>query len=334
LYFIENNLNIKSKISLFLNFVIILFLFLNGCGNTFDSNDYEPLQNYTGSSSENESVDSEAFSIILLPDTQYYSLDYPNLFTGQTSWAVDNKEELNIEMVLHEGDLTHKNTDEEWENAVNSMSVLDGIIPYVICIGNHDDDTNRDTIRFNIHFLATGYKDQVTMAGIFEANKLDNSYHFIEAGGIDWMIISLEYDPRSEVLEWANRMVSTYKKRKVILLTHAYLMPGNKRGSIGNNIWDNFVRYHENIVMTFNGHYTDDVGSRLVSTGDNGNKVYQIFANYQNELCGGQGLLRIVQIDPVNKTLSVRTYSTWMNNYLEDDTNQFEYLDVDFLNID
>src|SRR5689334_2636738 len=47
------------------------------------------------------------FTIIALPDTQYYSESYPDTFTAQTQWIVDHASALNIQMVLGLGDVVN-----------------------------------------------------------------------------------------------------------------------------------------------------------------------------------------------------------------------------------
>ena len=42
------------------------------------------------------------FSVVFLPDTQYYSARYPELFRGQTRWIADNRMRFNIQAVLHD----------------------------------------------------------------------------------------------------------------------------------------------------------------------------------------------------------------------------------------
>ena len=43
------------------------------------------------------------------------------------------------------------------------------------------------------------------------------------AGGARFMILVLEYEPRTRVLEWADTVVSAHPDHNVILLTHSYL---------------------------------------------------------------------------------------------------------------
>ncbi|HRU00384.1 MAG TPA: metallophosphoesterase, partial [Victivallales bacterium] len=91
--------------------------------------------------SENE---ENFFTLIVLPDTQNYVKYEGNdkKFLKQCKWIVENKENLNIRFVLHEGDITDDNSPEQWEKAKNCMSILDGKIPYALCVGNHDISKN------------------------------------------------------------------------------------------------------------------------------------------------------------------------------------------------
>ncbi len=290
---------------------------------------YDRAAVYSERSTQTVTVIYLPFTLVALPDTQYYSLDYPTLFSSQTQWVVDHAEEKNIKYVLHEGDVVHKNTDAEWENAASSMFLLDGVVPYAISVGNHDYDGDRDTTRFNTYFPRSKYAGYSWFGGSREPDSMDNTYHFFTAGGADWLVLALEYNPRDEVLEWARGIVEMYPHRKVILDTHAYLYPDDTRHSIGNNVWDKLVRKYKNFIFVVNGHYTDSEAARLVSEGDNGNKVYQMFANYQTWVFGGQGYMRIIEVIPEESKVKVRSFSSWHNDYLEDSDNQFEFDNVD-----
>jgi len=301
-----------------------------------DTNEWYYYSAFTYDESSNYSSPATAstttalpYTFIALPDTQYYNLDYPALLNTMTTWAADNVDELNIAAVLHEGDITHKNTDDEWENAVDNMSELDGYVPYFLCPGNHDDDGDRDTTLYNHYFPVSKFEVWPEFGGIYEDDKLDNAYYNFTAGGIDWTVIALEYDPRDGALEWADGIAESIPERRIIVLTHAYLAPDGDRSSIGNNIWNSFARKHENVTFVLNGHYTDGYASRLVSTGDNGNKVYQMFANYQTMTFGGLGYLRVVTLDPADRRVTVKTYSPYRQKYLEDEENQFTFEDVE-----
>ena len=90
------------------------------------------------------------FTIIALPDTQYYAESYPAIYTNQTQWIVNHKDALNIVYVTGEGDITDVGTqDIQWQRADAAYTVLENPtttqlpygIPYTIPPGNHDQPT-------------------------------------------------------------------------------------------------------------------------------------------------------------------------------------------------
>lgn len=73
----------------------------------------------------------------------------------------------------------------------------------------------------------------------------------------------------------------------------------------------------------------------LVSTGIHGNRVCQLLANYQNGVIGsengGNGYLRILDVDACGGRVSVRSYSPYLDTFLTEPDQQFvvEGLDID-----
>ena len=297
------------------------------------------------------------FSIILLPDTQNYSTSRPEIFASQTRWIVDNRDDLNIAFVLHEGDFTNHNSIAEWSNADACMSILDGHVPYVLAVGNHDTGTAgtanvRDVSLFNQYFPVSRFESLPQFGGVYEPGHMENSYHYFTAGGIDWLVFALEFGPRNEVLDWANQVVTNHPHRRVIVVTHNYMYsddtlvgPGDSWNphnyglcagatgpeacNDGEEMWANFVKLHENMSFVFSGHTLNDGTGTLVSTGDHGNKVYQMLANYQFEANGGNGYLRVVTFCPDQQEITVQTYSPYLDRYRTEPDQQFEFLNVD-----
>ena len=76
-------------------------------------------------------------------------------------------------------------------------------------------------------------------------------------------------------------------------------------------MWDKLVSKYPNILFVFSGHVLNGGVGTLVSTGEQGNKVYQMLANFQDGVKGtnrGQtGFLRIVDIDVKKKQVKVTT---------------------------
>jgi hypothetical protein len=247
--------------------------------------------------------EAESFTLIVLPDTQYYTLNYPQIFTSQTQWIKDNKKAMNIVFVLHEGDVTNDNTDVEWQRANTSMSILDGVVPYTFCAGNHDvpnlgslPSDARDNCKLNEYFSVSRFENKPWWGGC-EPNNPDARYVFFDAGGMEFMIVSLEFGPNDAMLQWANQVVFEFSNKRVIFLTHCYLYEDDTRvgpgdqwgcrgwagdGNDGEQMWEKFVKLHKNIFLVLSGHIIGDGLGRLTSTGVNGNLVHQILANYQD----------------------------------------------------
>jgi hypothetical protein len=237
------------------------------------------------------------------------------------------------------------------------MGLLDGKVPYVLALGNHDiglngSSKNRDSNLANTFFPFEKYSKQKGFGGTYKPNQIENAYFTFRAGNIDWLVLSLEFGIRNCVLEWANTIISQHTKHKVIINTHAYMNTDNIRigkqapcsplrynigkaegtdaANDGEMIWEKLVSGHPNIMFVFSGHVVGKGVGTLVSKGKQGNNVYQMLANYQMRPQGGEGYLRIVTCDVKNKTLDIKTYSPLLKKYLEEPEQQFSFSDVDF----
>lgn len=294
------------------------------------------------------------FTLMIVPDTQFYTFQYYNnldLFASQMRWIVDQKDASNVVFVLHEGDCTQYNVPVEWANFKRYMRLLDPVVPYAIAVGNHDGlgTPLEDTALFNQFFPVSAYQNLPTFGGVFEPGKMDNCYHLFSAGGVDWLVMSMEFGPREPVLDWANQVAANHPNRRVILVTHTHIYSddtlhgssphhfwtptGYGRTNNGPEVWDKFLKRHANVSLVFNGHVLNDGTGRLVGIGDHGNKVYQMLANYQQLPNGGNGIMRVVQFIPEQDKFTVRTYSPPLKRYYAGDEQEFEYTDLGLFNL-
>ena len=296
---------------------------------------------------------NKSWSLVILPDTQYYTRTYPGLLHLQTRWIAENKDKYNIVYVLQNGDVTHNNIELQWERASEAFARLDGNIPYAISLGNHDFGLNgqaMDRTTFaNNYFPVSRFEKWPTFGCPMEAGKIDNTFHTFNVGGQDYLILCLEFGPRDEALEWANQIVEKHSSHKVIVMTHAYLYsdstrydwenknntqkwnphdrPLAKSGTTtindGQEMWDKLVKKYPNIFMTVNGHVLNDGLGYLVSKGDNDNNVHQMLVNYQMLPVGGEAWLRILNFQSDGKTIEVKDYSPLYEKFNTEPDNQF-----------
>ncbi len=291
-----------------------------------------------------------SWTLVVLPDTQGYSQNYPELFQDQARWIVANKDRYNIKYVLQVGDVVNRDTASQWTNAQAAFAMLDGVVPYAIAPGNHDYSSfiaPRSTL-LNRYFPLAKSQALPTFGGVREAGRLDNSYHLFSAGGVDWLVLALEFGPRNGTVSWASQIAGSYPERKKILITHAYMYSDDTRydwatkgtnqtwnphsyaaqndpdgTNDGEELWQKLVRIHTNWVMTINGHVLNDGLARLASTNDFGGVVHQMLVNYQMQSLNGGARLRLMEFRPDGRTVQIKAYSPYSGDYWTDTQNQF-----------
>ena len=189
-----------------------------------------------------DSASSEAgeefWTIAVLPDTQSSYYYVPSFFEAETRWIAENHDLERIAFVLHEGDIVDTPSDaSQWTAARASMGLLDGTVPYVLAVGNHDlgstrTDAGAPIPRSTLINLYVSYQDfstAPTFGGAFENGHLENTYSLLLAGGHTWVVVSLEFSPRAEVIAWADQVLTAHANLPAILLTHAYLYSDGQR---------------------------------------------------------------------------------------------------------
>ncbi|NJO12411.1 MAG: hypothetical protein HC872_01865, partial [Gammaproteobacteria bacterium] len=78
------------------------------------------------------------FALVVVPDTQNYTWKRPELYTLQAGWIAANIQRYNIAHVLHVGDITQHNTDEQWAAARRAHAIYADLVPAAYAPGNHD----------------------------------------------------------------------------------------------------------------------------------------------------------------------------------------------------
>ena len=298
------------------------------------------------------------FTLIVLPDTQGYAdtrhketqKHWPGIgdqracFFKQTEWIKKNKEKMNIAMAVHVGDITQTEHDEEWQIADAAFKTIDDHVPYILCSGNHDmgyspkdrKTSHSRTSHFGSYFPPTRFTKNPLYDSHFgkkesrhfrKEGEIENYFLFLEAGGIKFLILTLEFKPRDETLAWANTVVAGHSDCRTIVVTHSYLTSKQwqrsvsdhypVKGNSGESIWEKFVSRHKNIFLVLSGHALEN---RLTSRGKHGNVVHQVQADYWYfdlpRIKAGSGFLRIMTFRPDKNTIEVQTYSPVLDEFL------------------
>lgn len=278
----------------------------------------------TGHAAPAQALAAETFSIVVLPDTQYASEYWPEVYRAQMQWVDDQQVAKNIKYVLHVGDVVD-NSDQlfQWNNSKSAMGLPADDVPYIIGPGNHDLDstTTRATTRYNTHYPRSTFTGLPSFGGTYPSTANDNAYHTFTAGGVDWLVVAMKYAPSDAEITWANSVVSAHPNHNAILVTHAY-QNGTTKDSNGTKLWTNLVSKHANFRFTFSGHYVN--AGVITQAGVNGNTVHQIQADYQDPSNRDpNSFMRVMTFDPNAKTVDVKTYSPFLNSYKTDTKNQF-----------
>lgn len=310
-----------------------------------------------------------SFSMILVPDPQSYTKFAANqpLFDLQTAWIAQNIELLNIKAALFTGDMVEHNSKQvslplpnkyngdqtgrqQWEAVGRALSRLDNRLPYVVAQGNHDLGHITATDRYslmpeyvhperNIKWEKTLVSTCPNFQGI---HTLENSAY--ELYGENWgkiLIITCEFAPRDEVIEWAKKLTESkkYAEHKVILLLHSWLENDGTRVvkesytltpcNWAETIWQRLVYPSKNICLVLSGHKgsppkvnggVDEVidysptCSYRTDKAEDGHTVAQMMFNSQQgdgdwNGNGGDCWLRILEFYPDGKSIGVRTFS-------------------------
>lgn len=293
-------------------------------------------------------------TIAVIPDTQSLAAWAPSSFTTMTSWMRDHAESLGLKLAVHVGDIVNeRDSQSEWNNAFNSMQLLDGIVPYVFSPGNHDTAIvkvdgiwhgKRDTTKMNQTFTYDAFSQKEHFGGTYEEGKMDNSYNYFTIANMEFMTISLEQNPRDEVLEWANQVAAENPDKRILITTHEYMyydgnpttlesqdhLPFVGGSNTGTQLWEKFASKHKNIVAVISGHvgYPDLMMNEAY--GEHGNMVQQILCDAQfmdrddvnNGSKKGLGMIMLLSMKEGSDEVYINWFSTVRQQYFRAQ-NQF-----------
>ncbi len=321
-----------------------------------------PLLSWLGASAVAH-AQAEDFTVIVMPDTQYYACDYggscaggENIFETQTRWIAAERDALNIRYVAGLGDCVQdgdqpqqyavaEDAYEELEQATGG-GFPDGI-PYGLSVGNHDqvpvgdpgrissetatDDPDQgDTTRgfdatFGVSRFCPGGDCRSYYGDHFGTNN-DNHYDLFEAEGYRFVVLHLEYMPTDTALR---RAVLDWADD--VLADHpdrrAIVVTHHAMNSGDGGSFSNEGRA---IYEALKDHATLSLilGGHISGEGrrtdsDGGSTVHTLLSDYQGRANGGEGWLRILEFRPTENRIRVKTWSPWLGRYETDADSDF-----------
>ena len=166
-----------------------------------------------------------------------------------------------------------------------------------------------------------------------------NHYQIFYAKGRKYLHIALEYDARTSSINWAKSILDANPNTPTIISTHDFITTAGVRstsaatgGNSPETIFQQLVYPYSQVFMVLSGHYHGE--ARLTSLNAAGQPVFQLLADYQDYPNGGDGWLRIIQIDEAAGQIRVQTYTPGVPlnpnpRYKTDPASQFT-LSMDF----
>ncbi len=272
-----------------------------------------------------------------------------NLMYKNNTWLVENKDNLNLQFLMHVGDLTDFMNYDAWATkgvaemnlGLSYMDILtNGGVNWSMARGNHDGGDTADRLAaWDSGYNANKYGTNV--AGYYgeEAN-MRNVYYTFEVNETKYMVVVLDLEPSDDALAWAKSVIDANQDRQVIVTTHVFL---DDQGELetskmcgentGVGIWEKLVSKCPNIVMVLSGHSDPVDIIRKPLIGDNGNTVWSVVVDESTLNFSGNrqvGVLALMKFSADGKKVAFSYYSP-SEGKLYRSTNQFEIeLDLSF----
>jgi DNA repair exonuclease SbcCD nuclease subunit len=273
------------------------------------------------------------FTIVLVPDTQMYSMSDPSTFDEQMNWIVRNAESMNIPYVVHVGDLVDLGgVDYQWVNADRSMRILDEAgMPHGVLPGNHDVNfVDLDFTNYWKYFGAHRFEGRKYYGESFKNNT--GHYDLISVCGIDFVFVYMgwtdNWNMQDDEVEWVNRVLAEHRNRHAILVVHDYMNGRGERFAKADDIYEKVVLPNPHIQMVLSGH---SHGSALLvdKVDDDGDGIPE---RTVNQMCGTKGVksgyMTLLHFDKANNKVYCKAYSPTLNHY----NGNFEWtLDMDLV---
>lgn len=274
---------------------------------------------------------SDQYYFAFIPDPQKLVYLNPHMFNAQIEWVKQKHEELNIAMTALLGDVVdHSDAKDEWERASLAIAKLDQAnIPYVMTAGNHDYD-EADT--YLGYFGPARFIDKAYVQG--HSPSCYSSYSIMEAGSYTYLWLMADMKHLHTDLAWLRDVLNQHRALPTILISHDILykreQPSSKslvQSELGAVIWEELIAPYKQVFMTVNGHY--DGSGYQVRANPDGHDVIQLLINYQDSYRGGNGWLRLAEMDEEHQCIRFCTYSPWVERLAL--TEELEYPDYRFL---
>lgn len=274
---------------------------------------------------ERQPVGDYDFSIALVGDTQTLSKNNSSALPKMYNYIRDTAEEKNLQCVFTLGDLTDTGAGKtsEWVAITNAMNVLNGVVTHNMMRGNHDH-----TDWYDQYITVETYGDGV----VTYDGTMKNYYREMEMGGVDYLMVVLEYHPATAIQNWAAQVIENHPDHRVIISTHEFTNERGTYSSMGEvgdsaDLFHNVVKKFPNVVLVLSGHWSSQDVVVGQSKGEHGNVITHVLVDPQEvdqPIINGAGLVAYLYFSNDGKDIEVEYYSPSRDQYYKM-SNQFTF---------
>lgn len=190
--------------------------------------------------------DPSRFSVVVIPDSQVYAQDYPQVLDRHLRWIVDHAAELDVRFVTHVGDIVNDGADpQQWDNAERAFApLLEADIPHGFSVAAHDYGTwgqwpegtdsscmpdpedglprvDCEFRAFRERFGPEMYEGRGWYGGASPSGR--SSYQRVEAAGLELLFLHLPEDAPEPEVVWAEGVLADHPDTLAHLTTHRLL---------------------------------------------------------------------------------------------------------------
>lgn len=289
-------------------------------------------------------LDPEHSYIAVFGDLQTYTMGrFIEYYQKSCEWIRGQYDSgIRICSILAVGDITQNNTPEQWLAFKTASDTVSSVIPFYVCPGNHDYSWSSSKIydRSNTRINAFAHFP-ITDEGIIEYYEDNDLSNYVAKTNVrpNLLLLSLEFAPREDVLDWATDYVEKNPDKGFILMTHEWLtgdgervvsdsdselqLEGYSSYTLPEYIWRQLVSPNNNILCVLCGH--NGFSASNFTTNEFGRPVPQILFNLQSVTHGGSGLIQILEFESDYSTVNVFIYDTINNRVYDSDVASFPY---------
>ena len=333
------NLRISSFFIMVSKFgcIILSLSLLASCTDDMLAQDIDPNTLYH--------LNPQSDFIAIFGDIQYYTQSESTvaIYRKSIEWLKYQSSMAHLDCIIHTGDITQTNSGNQYERFRKVTELVADDVPFFSAIGDHDytwedgihiDD--RNSTHFN-DYMDFPSKNQIIER--FEDNRMENIVVENTIMGERYDLLILEFGPRKEVVEWANKYVSEHSDIKFILINHEYLEKDGQRRTSGlkcrarlrntsyttpEELWKVLIYPNDNIACVLCGH-VGGLYALTYSPNITGRMVPQIQHNIQSSTYRYDNWIMLWEFQQGTDSTSVRIINANTQKFYNDSETLFKF---------